>query len=197
MKDWSSTRVPSSPADFLPLPPWEGPPLPRCFVEESQEETPAPRRLSPSEPPVKSFGTFPSYQAGPGCKAADSCLLVHGYLVHLAEGQSGFGVLRVAKERMEEGALGAERMGQGQLAHEMRQVAQELPEVRTPKQAAALAPKLKELSDQTWDLGRRCGGHFSPQLMAKAQALGSKVAKGEVPRDQAVAELRQRITNEI
>jgi hypothetical protein len=85
--------------------------------------------------------------------------LVHGYLVNLAEGKSGFGVLRVGKDRLEEGAAGAARMGQGELAREMRAVAQELPEVKSSEAAAALAPRLKELSDQTWDLGRRCGGH--------------------------------------
>jgi len=134
--------------NWLPAFPWEGPPVPRHLLERNgtpeREMAPRPIRV---------------HADGPGCKAADACLLVHSYLVNLAEGKSGFGVLRVGKDRLEEGAAGAARMGRVELAREMLKVAQELPLVKTPKAAEALAPRLKELSDQTWDLGRRCGGH--------------------------------------
>ena len=158
-------------SSWIPTPPWGGlPPLFGAPWERQEEEEPravvAPRqapRIAPSDLAALKKAASKISSGGPGCRAADSCLLVHGYLVQLAEGKSGFGVLRVAKERMEEGAVGAERMGQTQLAQEMRKVAQDLPEIHTPEQAAALAPRLKELSDQTWDLGRRCGGHLSPQ----------------------------------
>lgn len=135
-------------------------------AEQPQEQEPASPLVadkSQVDSPTPGFEN----PGGPGCRAADACLLVHGYLVNLADGKTGFGVLRVAKERMEEGAAGAERMGHVQLAGRMREVAAELPQVHTPEQAAALAPRVKELSDQTWDLGRRCGGHFSPELAAR------------------------------
>jgi hypothetical protein len=129
---------------------------------------------------------------GPGCKAADACLLVHGYLVNLAEGKTGFGVLKIAKERLEQGATAASQLGQAQLAQEMRTVSQDLPEVHTAEQAAALVPTLKALCDQTWELGRRCGALLSPERIQQARVLGPKVRTGEISRDQAVAELRRR-----
>ena len=147
------------PGSWLPLPPWQGPPVPRWMLEEHEEQASAPVRMAPPLPNPKSAGPAPTYPGGPGCRAADSCLLVHGYLIHLAEGKGGFGVLKVAKARLEEGAGAASQLGQVQLAREMRQVAQALPEVQTAEQAAALAPRMKALADQTWDLGRRCGGH--------------------------------------
>ena len=133
-----------------------------------------------------------THRPGPGCQAADACLLVHNYLVHLAEGKSGFGVLGVAKERLEEGAAGAARMGEAKLAQEMRIVAQELPQVTTPEAAAALAPKLKALSDQTWDLGRRCGGHnLSPAALEQARGLARDVKEGKLSMEEAVKQVRQ------
>jgi hypothetical protein len=108
---------------------------------------------------------------GPGCIAADSCLLVHSYLVQLAEGKSGFGVLRVAKERLEEGGAAAGQLGKDQLAREMRAVAQELPQVRTSSDAAALVPRLKTLCDETWELGRRCTGQLTPEEMQRARNI--------------------------
>jgi hypothetical protein len=160
------------PISWLPAPPWGG--LPPLFgapwERQEQEETRVPSRTyqdppevsqapPPSPPRPVPTGT-PAYSGGgPGCRAADSCLLVHGYLVQLAEGKSGFGVLQIAKDRLEDGAAGAERMGSPELANRMREVASELSEVRTREQAATLAPRLKDPSDQTWELGRRCGGH--------------------------------------
>ena len=157
---------------------------------------PAPARSPP--PPVQprvpapAVKPAPSLQGGPGCQAADACLLVHGYLVNLADGKSGFGVLRVAKTRLEEGAAGAAQMGQAQLAQEMRAVAQELPQVTTPEAASALVPKLKGLSDQTWDLGRRCGGHnLSPEALEQARALARDVKEGKLSMEEAVKQVRQ------
>jgi hypothetical protein len=101
-------------------------------------------------------------------------------------------VLKIAQERLEDGAVGAERMGSPELANRMREVAAELPEVRTREQAAALAPVLKELSDQTWDLGRRCGGHVTPELLKEALALSAKVQKGELSLEDAVKQVQKR-----
>lgn len=187
-----TTPTQLEPSSWLPPPPWEG--LPPLFglpwERQVQEESSAPVQDAAVQPPVVPQREGAPHQGGPGCRAADSCLLVHGYLIHLAEGQSGFGVLRVAKERLEEGAASAEQLGKGQLAAEMREVAQELPQVHTAEQAAALAPRLKELSDETWELGRLCGQYLNPQRIEQARSLGPKVRAGEISRDQALAELR-------
>lgn len=160
--------------------------MPRWMLEQSQERPGTPGGVAIASP-------HSTYPGGPGCRAADSCLLVHGYLDSLAEGKGGFGVLQVAKERLEEGAAGAARMGRPDLARRMRDAAGELPQVRTAEQAAALAPRLKDLSNETWELGRRCGGHLSQNAIFKARALSKKVAQGEISQDQAVAELRDSI----
>ena len=143
---WESlvSSSPDEPRRRKPRPPvstYKAPPAP--LPASVPASVPPPPRPVPTQKPA------PSLQGGPGCQAADACLLVHGYLVKLAEGKSGFGVLRVAKERMEAGAVGAARMGEAQLAQEMRAVAQELPQVQTPEAAATLAPRVKTLSDQT------------------------------------------------
>lgn len=181
------------PNSWLPAPPWKGlPPLFGLPWEwQSQEEPTAPVRVAAVRPQVDRPTPGAVHPGGPGCRAADSCLLVHGYLVHLAEGQSGFGVLKVAKERLEEGATAAAQLGQSQLAQEMRAVAQELPQVKTPEAAAAMAPKLKVLSDQTWDLGRRCGGHVSLEVMQRARGLARRVQEGTMTVDQALKQVRQ------
>ena len=179
-------------SSWIPTPPWGGlPPLFGAPWERQEPEQPR-ARVAVAPPPPPKPRARPMSPGGPGCRAADSCLLVHGYLVQLADGKSGFGVLRVAKERLEEGAAGADRMGEPQLAQEMRAVAQELPQVTTPEAAAALAPKLKALSDQTWDLGRRCGGHnLNPELVNQARLLAAKVDKGETTKERAVADLTE------
>mgnify|MGYP001589350986 CR=1 FL=1 len=179
--------------NWLPPPPWEGlPPLFGAPWERQEEEEPrAPRRVAADRPQVKPPSTASTHLAGPGCKAADSCLLVHNYLVHLAEGRSGFGVLQIAKERLEEGATAASQLGRQDLAHKMREVASALPQVHTAEQAAALVPKLKDLCVQTWDLGRLCGDYLNPRRIEQARVLGPKVRTGEISRDQAKAELRQ------
>lgn len=169
--------------------------LPRIFgfpwEMEEQEEPKARGRAAPTPPPPEPASPASMSSGGPGCRAADSCLLVHGYLVNLAEGKNGFGVLRVAKERLEAGAVAATQLGKEQLAREMRAVAQELLHIRTSAAAATLVPRLKALCDQTWDLGRHCGELLSPARIQQARALGSKVRTGEIPRSQAVAELRE------
>ena len=95
---------------------------------------------------------------------------------------------------MEEGAAGAAQMGAVEIAGRMRQVAAELPAIRTPEAAATLAPRLKELSDQTWDLGRRCGGHLGPPLtpenLTKARELAKQVKDGTLTMDQAIKQVR-------
>ena len=178
--------------NWLPPPPWEGlPPLFGAPWERQEEEEPrAPRRVATDRPQVKP-PTASVHLSGPGCKAADACGVVLYYLTQLSEGKSGFGVLRVAKERMEEGAVAATHLGKTDLAASMQSVAQALPEIRTPEAAAALVPRLKALCDQTWELGRLCGGHVSPAVLQQARDLAAKVKKGEVSRDQALAQLRQ------
>jgi len=127
----------------------------------------------------------------PGCTAADGCLLVHSYLINLAEGKQGYGVLQIGAERMEEGARAADQIGQRELAQEMRQIAQELPNVHEPGAARALAQKLKPLADQAWDLGRRCKGDISAQELAKARALARQVRTGEITMDEAVKQAKR------
>ena len=93
----------------------------------------------------------------PGCAAADAALLVQGYLDGLSRGNGGFGVLALGKTRLEEGARAAEGMGQGQLATELRDVATQLPAVRTREDAARVAQQLQPVADKAWRLGRICG----------------------------------------
>lgn len=93
----------------------------------------------------------------PGCQIADACLIVHGYLEELSEGQGGYGVLRLGKERLEAAAVIAEDIGKEDLAESIREVCEKLPEVHTPDAAAELAEEMEPIKKQAWRLGRACG----------------------------------------
>lgn len=129
----------------------------------------------------------------PGCVAADESIVALGHLDGLARGLGGFGVLRTSKARLEHGARAAEHLGHHELAHRMKEIANEMPNVRDLKAAEALAARLKPLVDTAWELGRRCEGYFSPALLQKARSLGVKVQRGQISRDDAVSELSQEI----
>lgn len=83
--------------------------------------------------------------------------MVHGYLEELAEGNGGFGVLRVGKERLEEAVLIAKAIGKADLADEMQEIATKLPTVRTAEAAEALAGEMDDIKKHAWRLGRACG----------------------------------------
>ena len=195
---------------WLPTPPWGGlPPLfgapwerqgqeePRVKLPSTEATLPVPspsppRPVPPPLPVPTGTQIRPISLGGPGCRAADSCGLVLYYLSQLAEGEPDFGVLRVAKERLEDGAVGAGRMGSPELGNRMREVSAELPQVRTSAAAAALVPRLKELCHETWDLGRRCGGHnLSPEALEQARALARDVKEGKLSMEEAVKQVRQ------
>lgn len=122
-------------------------------------------------PPISSS----AHIAGPGCQAADASLLVLGYLTQLAGGKGSFGVLGIGKVRLEEGAVAASRLGETQIAQAMSTAAQELPSIHTPEAASRMMPVLQKLVDQTWELGRRCGG--STQAMRSRLAEAHKEAR--------------------
>lgn len=93
----------------------------------------------------------------PGCQIADACLVVHGYLEELSEGQGGYGVLKLGKERLEAAAVIADEIGKEDLAESMREVCEKLPEVHTADAAAELAEEMEGIKKQAWRLGRACG----------------------------------------
>ena len=127
----------------------------------------------------------------PGCTAADATLFNLSYLEGLSRGLGGFGVLRVGRERLEEGVRAAHQMGQTSLAGEMHAIAQELSEVQDPAAAAVLAEKLRPVADRAWALGRRCGGHVSPQNLVKAWALARKVQEGTLTMEDTVKRVQE------
>ena len=158
--------------NWLPPPPWEGlPPLFGAPWERQEEEEPrAPRRVATDRPQVKPASTGLMYSGGPGCKAADATLLNLSYLEGLSRGLGGFGVLRVGRERLEEGAKAAQQLGYHDLAREMRVIAQELSQVRDEAGAAALAEKLRPVADRAWGLGASCKGSMMPQQLGGGRA---------------------------
>ena len=137
------------------------PPLPRVLVELMREQTPV---TDPDKP---------------GCTAAETTILTLGFLDGLADGMGGFGVLRQGKEYLERGAASAEKLGQGQLARELRSIAQDLSQVRTPDQARNVAERLRPLKAQTWELGKHCD-HLYLVGTEAIIALAERVAEGEI-----------------
>ena len=129
-----------APGQWLPPPPWEGPPIPRRLLK--------PDAFVPGRP-------APGL-AKPGCTAADEAIVALGHLEGLARGNEGFGVLRVSKERLEKAAAAAEGLKHPEIAAAMRAVAAQMPGVHTRAGAQALADELRPVVDQAWDLGRRC-----------------------------------------
>ena len=111
-----------------------------------------PRSVAPTErrPGARSLDK-------PGCQIADTCLVIHGYLEELAEGNGGFGVLKLGKERLEEAVLIARAIGKESLADNMAEVAEKLPSVRTAEAAEELVSEMDDIKKQAWRLGRACG----------------------------------------
>ncbi len=85
----------------------------------------------------------------PGCEAAEACVETYGTLLTLADGLGGFGVLRLEKDRLERGAEAAEEFGSPEVARQMRNIADHLPRVRTPAEAARLAEDMKPVRDRS------------------------------------------------
>lgn len=169
--------------DFLPPPPWIGPPVPRRFLP--------PREPAPADQfAAKAIVNRPAVVHRPGCTAADNCLVVLGYLDGLARGNGGFGVLRIGKERMEEGARAAQELGQNQIADAMWSIGSRLHEVLDPETARAMADELRPVADQAWDLGRTCKGDVSPAQVSKAKELAVLVREGKMTVGEAMKQIR-------
>ena len=150
--------------------------------------TPALPAWYPPTTPVKRGPPPPTER--PGCTAADNALLVHGYLSNLADGKPGFGVLRIGKERLEEGAKAAAHLGHPEIAAEMTAIAAELPNVRDPEAARLVAEKMKPVVDASWGLGQTCKGGLSPEQLARVRALAKDVKEGRVTLNEAVAQVK-------
>lgn len=123
---------------------------------------------TPSSPPQ-------SYPPGPGCTAADNAGVALYHLDGLADGKTNFGVLRVSKERLEEGAGAAERIGAKIIASQMRAIANEMPRVHDSEAARKLANKLKPVAYSAWDLGARCKGSLSKEDIVKAKEAARRI----------------------
>ncbi len=134
----------------------------------------------------------PEAIARPGCTAADNAGVALYHLEGLAlEGKPNFGVLRITKERLEEGAAAAGHLGRNDLAEEMLSIAGELPEVHDAEAARRLAQELRPLAYTLWDLGARCKGSLTPEDMARARALSAQVRSGEITFQEAVRQVRE------
>ncbi|GEM_PF-5819235 len=135
----------------------------------------------------------PRRMAKPGCTAADETILVMGHLQGVAEGKTS-GVLALDAEHLERAALGAEGMGDKELAGKLRGFKGVLPGVREAASAQAAIARLKPLADETWELGVKCGGYnLAPASYARAVTLAKKVEAGEITKEQAVQALQQGI----
>jgi len=119
--------------------------------------------------------------------------MVHGHLTGLARGYGGFGLLRVSKERLDEAARAAEKLGQKTLAHDMKAIASELPNVRDEAAALGLANRLDPVIRQAWDLGKRCKGALTPEEIERAKSLARDVKSGKLTLEQAKEQLLHRI----
>jgi len=128
----------------------------------------------------------------PGCTAADNAGVVLYHLDGLAyEGKTNFGVLRVSKERLEEGARAAEISGDPQIAEEYRAIARDLPEVHDAEAAQAQAERLRPVAFRAWELGARCKGSISPEQLGRVQLLAKQVREGTITMEQAITQVRQ------
>lgn len=168
-------NFPPSPLDLLPAPP-PFPPLPWGLVRDDESANAPQKPLAVNRP---------------GCTAADCGIQTLGYLEGLARGNGGFGVLHIGKEKLEEGARAAEHLGKTEIAQQYREVAQELPNIRDQRQAAAVANRLRPVVDEAWHLGRTCKGDISPQQLARARELARQVKAGKLSMQQAVEQLRK------
>jgi len=118
-----------------------------------------PHADSPAPEQVPATVVPPDYSmGGPGCTAADNAGVALYHLDGLAQGKPNFGVLRVSKERLEQGARSAKTIGANTIAEQMLDIAGELPHVHNHQQAQMLAEKLRPVAYAAWDLGARCKG---------------------------------------
>lgn len=131
--------------------------------EEAQASDAVPAKPSRPEPDI--------YK--PGCTAADKAVLTQGYLDSLARGNEGFGVLRLGKKYLNEGARAAEHARHPALATDMRRIADELPSVKTVDQARAAAERLRPVSDRAWSLGVACGRYNRPMPPSRLSSPAS------------------------
>lgn len=125
----------------------------------------------------------------PGCEAADETLVVKGHLEGLAQGRGGFGVLRTSKTRLENAAKAARRANAPSVADTMEGIADVLPDVHTPEQAARVLKDLELVERQTWDLAQKCGKSLPPNAMNLANDLAAEVTAGRITKDEAVKAL--------
>ena len=160
---------------LLPGNPFLGePPIPRGIIDFMNGSAKVPAAIEEK----------PKEAAKPGCTAAESTILSLGFLDGLAEGMKGFGVLRQGKEYLEQGARAAQSLGKTELAQEMRSIAADLPNVRTPEQARHVAQRLRPLKAEAWELGRQCDRLLVWGTDAII-ALAERVAQGELPLQEA------------
>lgn len=126
---------------------------------------------------------------GLGCTIADNTILARGHLEGLAKGLGGFGVLRVSKDRLEDAAQAAERLGKKDLSERIREIAKILPEIQNQQMAEDTARRLDTIVNESWDLGRRCkGGHVD---VGKLKVLAKKVANGTITLNQALEDAKK------
>lgn len=129
----------------------------------------------------------------PGCTAADNAGVVLYHLEGLSkEGKPNFGVLRVSKERLEEGATAAASLGRQDLAQQMREIASKLPQIHDAAAATSLAAELRPVAYAAWDLGAQCKGSLSPEQMGKARILARQVQEGKLSMDQAIKQVQEK-----
>lgn len=131
----------------------------------------------------------------PGCVAADETLVVKGHLEGLSNGLGGFGVLRTSKDRLDKAAQAARVAQAPAIALEIELVAERLPDVRTPDEAAALARELDPIVPQVWELGQRCGKALSPETLSRAGDLAKEIAEGRMSKEDAIGILLQQETS--
>lgn len=127
----------------------------------------------------------------PGCSAAEGLMVAQGMLDGLGRNFGGWGVMRNAKEWAEGGAEGAERMGDLELASEMREVAAQMPGVHDPETAQQLADRLDGLKERAWNLAKRCRGPAPAQLVEVAKGLAQEISEGKITRDEAIARIQE------
>ena len=80
-----------------------------------------------------------------------------GHLWGVAKGWGGAGVLTLDIENLETAAQGAARMGNPEIAEEIRGWKERLPAIRTSAQAQATLQEFEELAQRSWQLGVKCG----------------------------------------
>lgn len=136
------------------------------------------RPTRPTQVPSPKATTSPAASAlahvGPGCTAADNAGVALYHLEGLASGKPNFGVLRVSKQRLEEGAQAAEKLGKSEIAREMRGIAAEMPNIRDAEAARGLADKLKPVAYSAWDLGAKCKGSLTIHDIKKVREMAHK-----------------------